>query len=237
MDTSTPTQDTQDVPTTTDTATVDTTPADTTPGDNHTEPAPVENQGEQTDPRIQRANREAAARRVELNQQREANQRLTEENQQLAEKLESITRSIAALTGQASEETPVEEQLAEVQKQRDAALARINAMSIETAFTTAAAAHKVDPATLLVLAKGEGKLEGLDAQAETFTTQVETIAAELADKYAHLQAPTRPQTSGQVAPTVNEAGGKLTREQIAQLYAAGDYKAINAAAVEGRIAL
>ena len=142
------------------------------------------------DPRITRANKEAASYRTQL---REAQK----QNQELEAKFQKLTEGLALLAGGDKPAATPEEQLAAAQAERDAAHAKLQEYALNNAVQAAATKAGVDPKLVLPLLKGTGGLDGLDPNSDTFTTTIAERLDALATQFPQVKP--QPAKSSQLA--------------------------------------
>ena len=181
------------------------------------------------DPRITRANKEAASYRTQL---REAQK----QNQELEAKFQKLTEGLALLAGGDKPAATPEEQLAAAQAERDAAHAKLQEYALNNAVQAAATKAGVDPKLVLPLLKGTGGLDGLDPNSDTFTTTIAERLDALATQFPQVK-PQPAKSSGQPQKdyTPESGAGYLTLDDVRRLNEAGDYAAVNKAMREGKI--
>lgn len=201
-DTTTQTEDTaqatQEVaPAAPTTVTEHTAPQDTTPASADTT--------QEEDPRITKANKEAASYRRQL--------RDTEKDRDAkAAKLDDLLKRVAALTGQ-PEEVPLEEQLAAAQARLEEAENANRTMRVESLVTAAARTKGADSNLLLAVLNQQGALAALDPAADDAATQVDALITAAVEQYPQLVAQEAPRRSGNPA-TPPESHRLLTVEDL-----------------------
>ena len=180
------------------------------------------------DPRVKRANHEAAKYRTQL---RDAQK----QNEELAAKLDQITKGLALLTGGSPEQTP-EEQLKAMQQQNAQLAAELKETRLMQSVQDAATQAGLDAKLTVPLLKGTGSLNGLDPDKPTFKDDLQSIMDAVTDQFPQLK-PAQQKSSGQpkkeYAP--ENGDGYLTLEDVRRLNKAGDYAAVNKAAQQGKI--
>lgn len=195
----------------------------------------VDNNNDDKDPRITRANREAASYRTQLRRQEQAN---TELEEKLSQRDEQWGRVLKALgvddEGQSPEERLKEAQAAtEKQKQDHEALEReYRAFKTRTFVANAAREAGADGELIADLLAGRGALDGLDLDGEDFQTQVAELVKDTVEKYPSLMGRKTPTVSSGNAPApAGDPNQKLTREDLAKMSPAE----INKAVREGKL--
>ncbi len=219
--------------TTTQTNTAENAPqedANTTTSTQENGTASQEDTSQQPDPRVTRANKEAADYRIRA---REAEKQRDEAKA----KLETLMAALGNLTGTQTAETTPEQQLAELQRQNEEMTARLRAEQVANAVNAHAAAKGVDVNVLVPLLRGMGALDNLDPAGEHFQADLAAKVEETITKYPYLVPTTATQSSGNPAKDhpPESKGNMLTREDLARLRDERRWDEIITAQREGRI--
>lgn len=187
---------------------------------------------EQDDPRIKRANAEAANYRTKLREQ----EKIVAD---LQSKYDAMLQGLGKLSGHVPEEgeqVDPDEAIAAATKRAEQAEAKARALEVTSDLRDKASEAGLNSRLLVPLLKGEGKLDNLDPEADDYTSQVEAVIAEAQETYPELKAQVAPRSSGQAPTPTDNSDNKLSPDDLARLYAEGKWDEINKAVSEGRIA-
>lgn len=178
------------------------------------------------DPRVTRANKEAAKYRTQLRD-------VEKQNQELSSKLDTLLAGLAELTGGTPKQSP-EEQLESVQAELAAAKQQLKESTISQAVQVAAAKKGIDTSLAVPLLKGTGALSNLDPDKESFVSDLDAVMEAVTDQFPQLKPVAK--TSGQPAKnTEPEHKDYVSLQHIADLNAQGKYAEANKLIAEGRV--
>lgn len=201
-------------------------PAPTTPetGTNPTtegqEPNPV---GEVDDPRVKKANGEAARYRTQLREQEAA-------VAEMQAKYDALLAGLGKLSGHVPEEgqqVDPEDAIRAATERAENAETAARTLQVSTDLRDQADSAGLNPRLLIPLLKGEGKLSDLDPTSEDYATQVEALITEAKDAYPELRTQVVPRSSGN-APTPTEGEKQITRDDLQKMSAAEINQAVKA---------
>lgn len=212
--------------------------ATTPPEDNSgAEQQPAEQPQETTpevDPRITKANREAAKYRTERNDL----QKRWEAAEQAQQERDQKWQKLMSALGADEEESP-EDRLKAVQatadeKQAEADKVRQEFREYRLQQDVANTARKAGADGDLVrdILAGRGALSDLDPTADDYTSQVEQLVTQTVEQHPTLRAQKVPNSSGNAPTPQGETSKKLTREDLNNMTA----EEINQAVREGKLA-
>lgn len=185
------------------------------------------------DPRIKKANAEAAKYRTKL--------RATEESvNDLQAKYDQLLEGLGRLSGHTPDEgekVDPDEAIAAATKRAEQAEAEARTLRVSGDLRDKASDAGLNARILIPLLKGEGKLDDLDPQADDYATQVEAVVTHAKDAYPELRAQVVPRSSGN-APTPTDNGpSTLDKDDLLRMQQAGEFEEINKAFAEGRFKL
>lgn len=183
--------------------------------------------GQEPDPAIKKANREAANYRTQLREQEK-------KNAALESKLNDLLGGLGKLTG-TSKETSPEDALKQAQAEREEAQAKLREMEQEILLGRAGKEAGADMDLLLPFLRGTGALKELDPTAADYADQVSALVKATVDSNPKLKTTVVPSSSGNTqTPTSNSGLKDLNQEDLQRMFDNGQHAEINKAFSEGR---
>ncbi|PRQ11723.1 hypothetical protein C1Y63_04765 [Corynebacterium sp. 13CS0277] len=182
------------------------------------------------DEQVKKLRAESARYRTGL---RDAEKKLAEQEARLESLMEGLSRLAG---GDSGEDVSPEERIAALERERDEATARLRDYAVTQAVQAAAQRAGADAALAVPLARGLGRLDALDPQADDFDAQVAEVMESVVAEHPQVRTQVVARTSGvQAEPSPERKPGVVTPEQLAEWAAAGRWDEINKAAREGRV--
>lgn len=203
--------------------------AKATPKPAPADPAPAHNEQPETFDRayVEKLRKEAAEYRTKAKAE--------------AEKVEAEKQDLIQQLGKAlgfvKDEEPVDQAalIEQAKAESDRYRNELTQLRTENAITKAATSAGADTDILIPFLKGKGLLDSLDTTADDYASQVEKLVADTVNANPKFRLSAQPTASGVDTTGAPSADKHITRDDLAQLAANGQWARINELAAAGKL--